>query len=259
MTDCLPEIHLPRTIPLRAIVVDDEPPSRALIREFLTDFPDIQVIEECSNGFEALKTIATHQPDLVFLDIQMPKLSGFDLLELIDKPTNIIFITAYDQYAVKAFEVHALDYLLKPVSRERFREAVQRAIEQIRMGKNPIPPNYLLRPANEKHLNRILIKDGSNIHIVPTETIDFIEAQDDYICIHCGKTKHLKLQTLGNLEKQLDPIQFVRIHRSYIINIERLARIDLMTKDSRIVFLRDGTSLPLSRSGYEKLKYLINR
>lgn len=245
----------PSRMPVRALIVDDEPLSRQIIREFSRAFPEVEIIGECANGYEALKAAAEDHPDLMFLDIQMPRLSGFDVLELLEEPVQVIFVTAYDQYAIRAFEVHALDYLLKPVSEERFAEAVRRAVEHIRNGKTPLARP--LRPENEPYRNRILIKDGANIHFVPVEQVDYIEAQDDYVCIFAGKEKHLKLQRLGELENSLDPAQFVRIHRSYILNLDRLARIDLMTKDQRVAVLRTGQQLPVSRNGYEKIKKLL--
>jgi two-component system, LytTR family, response regulator len=249
---------LPNQQPIRAIIVDDEPLSREIIREFLAAYAGIEMIAECGNGYEAIKVIAEQKPDLIFLDIQMPKLSGFDVLELIEHPVNVIFITAYDQYAIKAFEVHALDYLLKPVSRERFDEAVTRVLGHIRSDQKPLSPSIPpIRTIEQKYLTRILIKDGSDIHIIAVSEIDYIEAQDDYICVYSKKDKYLKNQRLNELEQSLDPDTFVRIHRSYILNIHRLSKIDLLTKDSRVAVLKDGKSLPISRSGYERLKGLI--
>ncbi len=243
---------------IRAVIVDDEPLSREIIREFLGAFPGIAVIAECGNGYEAIKAVASQKPDLVFLDIQMPKLSGFDVLELIDEPVNVIFITAFDQYAIRAFEVHALDYLLKPVSRERFNEAVSRALSSLRShAPSKTAAGRRIQTGDRTFLTRVLIRDGSDVHIIPADDIDFIEAQDDYVCISSGKTKHLKNQSLSELEESLDPANFVRVHRSFILNVSRLSKIELMTKDSRAAILKDGTQIPVSRSGYEKLKRLI--
>ncbi len=244
--------------PVRAIIVDDEPLSREIIKEFLTAFTDIQLISECGNGYEAIKAVAEQKPDLLFLDIQMPKLSGFDVLELIDEPVNVIFISAFDQYAIKAFEVHAFDYLLKPVKRERFDEAVSRALSNLRaQTPQKTTPGRRIQTDDKSFLTRVLIKDRSDIRIIPVDNIDYIEAQDDYVCIHAKKEKYLKNQRLSEMEATLDPANFVRVHRSYIVNIERLSKIDLMTKDNRVAILKDGTTIPVSRSGYERLKELL--
>jgi len=241
---------------LKVVIVDDEDLARAIIREHLAGHPDIEVAAECANGFEAVKAVSECRPDLIFLDIQMPKLNGFEVLELIEPAPAVIFVTAYDQYALRAFEVHAVDYLLKPVSAERLAQALERA--RTAQGER-LPVAELVRDAREhsKPLERILIRDGSKVHVVPAEKIDYFEAQDDYVCIRTGGKEHLKQETLANLEGLLDQGRFIRIHRSYILNIERLARLELYAKDSRIAILQDGTRLPVSRSGYARLKPLL--
>ncbi len=241
---------------LKVVIVDDEELARAIIREHLAAHADVEIAAECANGFEAVKAVSECRPDLIFLDIQMPKLNGFEVLELIEPGPAVIFVTAYDQYALRAFEVHAVDYLLKPVSAERLAQALERA--RSAQGER-IPVAELVRDAREhrKPLERILIRDGSKVHVIPAEKIDYFEAQDDYVCIKTGGKEHLKQETLANLEDLLDLGRFIRIHRSYILNIERLARIELYAKDSRIAILQDGTRLPVSRSGYARLKPLL--
>ena len=241
---------------LKVVIVDDEELARAIIREHLAAHADVEIAAECANGFEAVKAVSECRPDLLFLDIQMPKLNGFEVLELIEPCPAVIFVTAYDQYALRAFEVHAVDYLLKPVSAERLAQALERA--RSTRGER-VPVAELVRDAREhrKPLERILIRDGSKVHVIPAEKIDYFEAQDDYVCIKTGGKEHLKQETLANLEDLLDQGRFIRIHRSYILNIERLARIELYAKDSRIAILQDGTRLPVSRSGYARLKPLL--
>jgi two-component system LytT family response regulator len=243
---------------MRVIVVDDEVLARGIVREYLAFHPDVQIIGECSNGFEAVKAIDELKPELVFLDIQMPKLNGFEVLDLLDVRPRVIFVTAYDSYAIRAFEVNAIDYLLKPFSRDRFDAALLRATGEA--GSEPHDAiNNLLRNTRARNtpLERILVRDGSRVHVIPAPMVDYIEAQDDYVSIHSGGKKYLKLERLSELETSLDPKLFVRIHRSHIVNIERLARLETYAKDSRIVVLNDGTKLPVSRSGYEKLKRLL--
>jgi two-component system LytT family response regulator len=246
--------------PLKAVIVDDEPPARMVLKEYLEAHADVVVVAECGNGFEAVKAVADHRPELLFLDIQMPKLDGFEVLELlrgaIDQ-TAVIFATAFDEYALRAFEVHAVDYLLKPYSQERFDEALSRARARLGEGK-PSPPARLAadaRPA--RALERVLIRDGAQVHVLPIETVDYVEAQDDYAAFHAGGRSYLKEQTLSDLESQLARSRFVRIHRSYIVNVERISRVELYAKDSRLAILRDGTKLPVSRAGYQRLNALL--
>lgn len=244
--------------PLKAIIVDDEDLARSLIREYLTAHPEIEIVAECANGFDAVKAVSDLQPDLMFLDIQMPKLSGFEVIELLDEPPAVIFVTAFDQYAVKAFDVHAVDYLLKPFGKDRFDEAVGHAVSRLRtqtQAKTKIAIEDA-KPTGQQ-LERILIKEGSKVIILPAEKVDYIEAQDDYIAVRSEGRSHLKMQRLTALEAQLDPRRFVRIHRSFILNVERLSKIELYAKDSRTAVLKDGTQLPVSRSGYDKLKELL--
>jgi two-component system, LytTR family, response regulator len=246
---------------LAVVIVDDEAPARMLLRELLAAHTDIDIVAECSNGFEAVKAVSEHQPALLLLDVQMPKLDGFEVLELVsaggDAPT-VIFVTAYDNYAIRAFEVHAVDYLLKPFSPERLGEALERARARVR-SREKVPVAQLVsssRPESTR-LARILIRDRGDVHVIPVDKIDFVESQDDYISVKAlGKT-FLKEQTLSDLEAQLDTSRFVRIHRRYILNVSRLSRIELSVTDSRSAILADGTELPISKTGYARLRELL--
>ena len=247
---------------IRAVIVDDEELARHLLREYLNQAGGVEVIAECANGFEAVKAIAERKPDLVFLDVQMPKLDGFEVLELIDPSVAVIYVTAYDQYAMRAFDAHAVDYLLKPFSPDRFKKALERARQ--RLGEPvPVKPRISATElsaaarAPEQKLERIVVKDGAKVHIIPLEKLDYVEAQDDYVALRSEKKNYLKQQTISSVEAQLDPKKFVRIHRSYIVNLERIARIEPYTKDSRVAVLTDGTQLPVSRSGHARLKELL--
>ncbi len=241
----------------RAVIVDDEPLARDVIREYLSTHGDIVIVAECANGFEAVRVLTEQKPDLVFLDIQMPKLNGFEVLEVAEYDGAVIFVTAYDQYAIQAFDVHAVDYLLKPFSRERF----ENALNAVRRRRPPetvkiADIHAALRPPGQRP-DRLLVRDGTQVHVIPVQRIDYVEAQDDYVCIHADGTKHLKLERLARLEEWFDTSRFVRIHRSYILNIDRLARIELYAKDSRMAILKDGTKLPVSRRGYVLLKQFL--
>jgi two-component system LytT family response regulator len=212
---------------LSAVIVDDEDLARRILCEYLREFPDIAVVAECANGFEAVKAVSDLKPQLLLLDIQMPKLNGFEVLELIEHDLEVIFVTAYDEYALRAFEVHAVDYLLKPFSRERLAEALDRAKNR-RIRKTPSPLPGLIAESRKTAcpLERILVRDGSKVHVIATRKIDYLEAQDDYVCIKCEGKEFLKQEAMGTLEKNLDPRQFVRIHRSYILNLERLQKLE---------------------------------
>jgi len=236
---------------LRAVIVDDEELARAFLQELLGSHPEIEIAAECANGFEAVKACAEAAPDLLFLDVQMPKLDGFEVLELIEPGPAVIFTTAYDQYAMRAFDAHAVDYLLKPFGAERFERALERARE--RLGERRLPVEIATaRPAAARP-QRIVVKDGTKIHVIPLDKLDYVEAQDDYVALHSGGRSYLKQQPIASLETALDPARFVRIHRSAIVNLERLARIEPYGKESRIAILTDGTRLPVSRSGYVRL------
>ncbi|HEX9006876.1 MAG TPA: LytTR family DNA-binding domain-containing protein [Bacteroidota bacterium] len=242
---------------MRIIIVDDEDLARSIVREHLQNHPDAEIVAECANGFEAVKAVTELKPDLIFLDIQMPKLSGFEVLELLQPPPAVIFVTAFDEYALKAFDVHAVDYLLKPFSRERFDEAFQRAAKRLTARSPGVEELLADARKDRKPLERIVVRDGASVTVIPVARVDYIEAQDDYVCIHTAGKKHLKEEPLAELESLLDPSRFVRIHRSYLLNLERLARLETYARESRIAILSDGTKLPVSRSGYEKLRRLL--
>jgi len=222
---------------LRALIVDDEELARFVVRELVEAHSEIEVVAECVNGFEAVKAVAEHKPDLLFLDVQMPKLTGFDVLELIGTDTPVIFVTAYDEFAMKAFEVHAVDYLLKPVGKERFEAALERAKERI-AAKIPVPTEVIAaaRPPGQ-FAERIVVKDGTRVTLIPCAKLDYAESQDDYVALASEGKKHLKQQTIASLEASLDPKLFVRIHRSYLVNLERVVRIEPYGKDSRMAIL----------------------
>ncbi len=243
---------------LRAIIVDDEDLARQVLREYLESHEEIEIVKECANGFEAVKAITEMNPDLVFLDIQMPKLNGFEVLELIEKRPTVIFTTAFDEYALKAFEVHAVDYLLKPFSQQRLDEAL-RHVEGMVGKPEPAHIRNLLGSgrADAHPAERILVRDGSKVHIIRVDDIEFIEARDDYVSIRTGGKDLLKQTTLSALEQELDPGKFIRIHRSYILSIDRLSKVELYAKDSRVAILIDGTRLQVSRAGYARLKELL--
>jgi two-component system, LytTR family, response regulator len=242
---------------IRAVVVDDEELARQVLRELISAHPEIELVAECANGFEAVKVVTDLKPDLVFLDIQMPKLDGFEVLELIGGDMAVIFATAYDEYALKAFDVHAVDYLLKPFGAERFEKALTRARERV---GTPTPPAAELAQAARApgdHLDRIVVRDGTRVHIIPISKLDFVEAQDDYVALASEGHKYLKQQTIASLEAALDPKLFLRVHRSYIVNLERVSRIEPYGKDSKVAILRDDTRLPVSRAGYDRLKTVL--
>jgi two-component system LytT family response regulator len=237
---------------LRVAIVDDEELARGLLREMLASHPEMEIAAECANGFEAVKAIAETRPDLLFLDIQMPKLDGFEVLELMDPGPAVVFVTAYDQYAIRAFDAQAADYLLKPFSEERFERALERA--KSRLGERRAAPWDMAaaRPP-EQRPERVVVKDGTRVHVIPLEKLDYVEAQDDYVALHSGGKTYLKQQAIAAVEAALDPARFVRIHRSAIVNLERVARIEPYGKESRVAILADGSRLPVSRAGYARL------
>ena len=242
---------------LRVVIVDDEEPARLALRQELEATGGVEIVAECANGFEAVKVVSDAPPDVLLLDVQMPKLDGFEVLELIGTEVPVIFVTAYDEYALRAFEVHAVDYLLKPASRDRLAASLARARE--RSGREPADVPALRASARPPGtpLERVVIRDGPSVYVVAADRIDYVEAQDDYVAIHSGGRSLLKEQTLTDLERLLDARRFVRIHRSYLLNIERLGKVELYAKDSRIAILHDGTKLPVSRSGYQRLQGLL--
>jgi two-component system LytT family response regulator len=244
---------------LRVLIVDDEEPARVLLRQYLAAHDDLLVAGECDNGFDAVRHLTQQEVDLVLLDVQMPRLDGFEVLELLERPPAVVFVTAYDEHALRAFEVHAVDYVLKPVGRDRLDKALARARERLREPAAASPPVRTLREAARPPgpLQRVIVKDGASVHVIPAARIDWIEAQDDYVAIHADKRTHLKNETLAEMERALDPARFVRIHRSYLLNVERLTRLEPGGNDTRVAVLADGRTLPVSRAGYARLKELI--
>lgn len=246
---------------MRAIVVDDEELARGLLREYIAEETDIEVVAECANGFDAVKSIAEHRPDLVFLDVQMPKLTGFEVLELVGSDLAVVFVTAHDQYAIKAFDAAAVDYLLKPFDLTRFRVAMERVRRRV-ADRAAMPQAAQLSRAAQapgQHASRIVVKDGSRIHVIPVKDLQYAEAQDDYVALHHGGKTFLKQQTISSLESTVDPECFVRTHRSFIVNIEHVAKIEPYTRDSRVAVLKDGAKIPVSRAGFLRLKELMER
>ena len=243
--------------PLRVVIVDDEEPARLALRHALGVVGGAEVLAECANGFEAVRVVGEVKPDLLLLDVQMPKLDGFEVLELVGADVPVVFVTAYDEFALRAFEVHAVDYLLKPFTDERLAAALQRVRER---KLSPRPAVSALRATArppETSLERVVIRDGAQVHVLPVGTIDYVEAQDDYVSFRSGGRSFLKEQTLTEIEEALDPHRFVRVHRSYVLNIERLSKVELYAKDSRVAILTDGTKLPISRAGYQRLQRVL--
>jgi len=246
--------------PLKIAIVDDEDLARAVVREHLATMADVEVVAECANGFEAVKAVAELRPDLLILDVQMPKLNGFEVLELVGRDVAVVFVTAYDQYAIRAFEVHAVDYLLKPFSADRLAAALERVRERLGRGE-PLPAQQLAADGqpSQGHTRRVLVRDGSRVHVLPVEKIESVQAQDDYVCFRCEGKEYLKEQTLTELEKTLDPAKFVRVHRSFLLNLDRLARVELDERENRVAILHDGRRLPISRAGYARLSELLEK
>lgn len=241
---------------IRCLIIDDEPLAQDLLQDYLQDFPDVQVVGVCNDGFEGHKAITEMQPDLVFLDIQMPKINGFEMLELLEKPPKVIFTTAYDVYAIKAFDQQALDYLLKPFSKERLKQALDKVLsENHESSVSTRKSNALNRERlSGEYLRRVVVKTGNRIHIIPVEDIAYISADGDYVKIFSEGRHYLKLTTMGDLEKMLDPLEFIRVHRSYLANILEISKIESYQKENYLVYLKDGTQLPVSKSGMVKLR-----
>ncbi len=245
---------------LNVVIIDDEVPAREIIKNYLKEYDYLTIKAECENGFEGIKAIQEFQPDIIFLDIQMPKITGFEMLELLTEKPVIVFSTAYDQYALKAFEVSAADYLLKPYSRERFNEALNRALTLT----NDKPANDKIvngilnqQDENVEYLERIVVKTGSKISIIPVRKLYWLEAQDDYVMLHSKDGDFLKQKTMKYFESHLDPKEFVRTHRSYIVRISIIKQIELFGKESYRIILTNGQSLPVSRTGHAKLKAIL--
>lgn len=245
---------------IRSIIIEDEALARNLLKNYLKDHDQVEIIAECENGFDGLKAINEMKPDLVFLDVQMPKLTGFEMLELLDFRPEIIFTTAYNQFAIKAFEQHAVDYLLKPFSKDRLMVAVERAIEKIKGNKGgELPIDKLTEIPENDLIERVVVKDKSKIHIIPSEQIRYVESLDDYVMIYTKERRFIKQKTMKFFETHLNPKEFIRIHRSYIVKVEEIAEIQQYEKESHIVILKnDHTKLKVSKTGYKNLKEVLN-
>ncbi len=240
---------------LRAIIIDDEELARELIKNFLKEETGIEVIKECENGFEGVKAITDLNPDLVFLDIQMPKLNGFEMLELIDQPPEVIFITAHNEYAIRAFEMNAVDYLLKPFSKDRLLDALHKAVQRMSSGSRPKEEiKQLVRQPLHDFMERIVVKSGSKIKVIPVTKIIYIKAEDDYVMIHTEEGKHLKKGTMRYFEEHLDPLEFVRVHRSYIVRVDQVTLIEPYSKENYSLKLKNNTHIRISRSGYKNIR-----
>ena len=274
---------------IKAIIIDDEPLARLIVQEYLQAYPEITVVQECADGFEGIKAIQQHHPDLLFLDIQMPKINGFEMLELVEEPPAVIFTTAFDEYAIRAFEAHAVDYLLKPFNKQRFDKAIRKWLDQYMLSRAaaqssgaasgaPVPhpsaePGSAPLSATDSRENtrslletaahspmqqhRVVVKTGGKIKIIPVEDIHYFEASDDYVKIHTHNGAFLKNKTMSYFEQVLDGAQFVRTHRSYILNVQQVTRIDPYEKDSHLCILQSGAQVPVSKAGYVKLKAVL--
>jgi two-component system LytT family response regulator len=244
----------------RTIIVEDEKPARDLLKVYLSEYPGLELTGEYDNGFDGLKAINEAKPDAVFLDVQMPKLTGFEMLEVLDHHPEVIFTTAYDQFAIRAFEQNAVDYLLKPFSRERFGEAIRKLTSRLESRsdrpdeKSGIEKIRIHLADSDEKLHRVVIKKSGKIHVISTDDINFLEAQDDYVMVYTDEGKFLKQQTMKYFENHLDQEQFVRVHRSYIANISSIERIEPYEKTNYILILKDGNKVPVSRSGMQVLK-----
>ena len=240
---------------MKVIIIDDEPLARSIVKEYLKGITNAELVAECNDGFEGLKAIQQFQPDIIFLDIQMPKINGFEMLELIEEPPAVIFTTAFDEFAIKAFELNAVDYLLKPFSKERFEKALQKYHQQ----QNNSSIEKVIETASQSpaQQNRVVVKDGNKIKIIPVHQVHYLEAADDYVKIISNDGNFLKKRTMSFFEKSLEPFQFVRVHRSYIVNTQLITRIDAYEKDSHLLLLTTDEKIPVSKAGYAKLKGVL--
>ncbi|WP_425637627.1 LytR/AlgR family response regulator transcription factor [Algoriphagus yeomjeoni] len=238
---------------IKTLIVDDEPLAASIVQEYLAKFPQFELVGVCQNGFQGLKAIQEHNPDLIFLDVQMPKITGFEMLELLDEPPAVIFTTAFDQYALSAFDAKAIDYLLKPFSEDRFSQAIEKFLAQ--QGANNESSQKLNELAEKR--NRLVVRVKNEIKIIPTHEASFFEAEDDYIAIHTASGKYLKKMTMKSLEEALDPNKFVRVHRSYLINLNEITKIEPYERDNYLVLLRGGEKVPVSKTGYSRLRQVL--
>ncbi|MCE7054434.1 LytTR family DNA-binding domain-containing protein [Algoriphagus sp. AGSA1] len=238
---------------IKTLIIDDEPLAASIVQEFLADFPQFELVGVYENGFQGLKAIQEHEPDLILLDVQMPKITGFEMLELLDEPPAVIFTTAFDQYALKAFDTMAIDYLLKPFSKVRFAQAIEKFLTQ--QGGATVP-NQNLNELAEKR-NRLVVRVKNEIKIIPTHEVSYFEAEDDYIAIHSTSGKYLKKMTMKSLEEALDPLMFARVHRSYLINLNEITKIEPYERENYLVMLRSGEKVPVSKTGYSRLRQVL--
>ena len=241
---------------IKVIIIDDEPLARSIVREYLEAYSDIQILAECGDGFEGVKAITAHEPDLIFLDIQMPKINGFEMLELLDKMPSVIFTTAFDEYALKAFDIHAIDYLLKPFNKERFDKALTRWRE-LQPPVNNTPALLETLSENEQQPQRVVIKLNNKIKIIPFSDIIYIEAAEDYVFIHTAEGRFMKHKTMTFFEQALDKNIYVRCHRSFIVNVQLINRLEVYEKDSHVAILTTGAKVQVSKSGYQRLKSVL--
>jgi len=242
---------------MKAVIIDDEPLARLVIKEYAEAFPQVNIVAECGDGFEGLKAIMQHDPELIFLDIQMPKITGFEMLELVENPPAVIFTTAFDEFAIKAFETHAVDYLLKPFSQERFNKAVEKFLAQTSLQRQQATALIQSSADIPSHSERIVIKTGGKIRIIMVQQIHFIEAADDYVKIYTGEGSFLKNKTMSFYEQSLSASSFVRTHRSYLLNVQEITRIDPYEKEGHLAILKSGAKVPVSKAGYAKLKTVL--
>jgi two-component system, LytTR family, response regulator len=243
----------------RVIIIDDEPLARSIVKEYLSEFSQFELIAECNDGFQGVKAIMQWQPDLIFLDIQMPKINGFEMLELVESAPAVIFTTAFDEYAIKAFETYAIDYLLKPFTKERFQKALNKFLDQTNIQKQKDATNNLLYSgsSNPTPVDRVVVKTGGKIKIIPIHEILYFEASDDYVKIKTREGVYLKNKTMGYFENTLPAALFVRTHRSYIINVQEITRIDPYEKENHLAILKSGDRVPVSKTGYPKLRQVL--
>lgn len=248
---------------IKTLIIEDEAPARRLLKEFLKSYPEVELMDECTDGFEGARKIMELKPDLIFLDVQMPRINGFEMLELLrgeDIPL-IIFTTAFDEYAIKSFEYNTCDYLLKPINQERFEKAVKKALDQLKEKQDRLPDmNQMVDDAlgGGKYLDRIVIRSGSNIHVVYCEDLLCIEASDDYVIVHSAADQWVKKQTLKFYEDKLDPREFVRVHRSFMVKTSAISRIEPYSKDAYIAVLQNSMKVSVSKAGYSRLKEIMN-
>lgn len=244
---------------IKVIIIDDEPLARNIVKEYLSDYTQLTILQECNDGFEGVKAIAQYNPDLIFLDIQMPKINGFEMLELIEKPPAVIFTTAFDEYAIRAFETHAIDYLLKPFSKERFDKSIQKWLSIQNAEKNNSSYTSFSEAVSQQSIsqNRIVVKINNKIKIIPLQDIFFLEAADDYVKIYTAEGQYLKNKTMQHFENLLGGDHFVRTHRSYIVNVQYITKLDPYEKDTYTAILKSGEKVPVSKTGYAKLKQVL--